>query len=87
MFKKVPYIKGSKAGKGWGSNWATPVSLQKGQGQGQKERINMADLRKQNLHSLNALRILSGEEGVELDDAISIARNRVATQKPATVSP
>ena len=85
MFKKVPYTKGSKAGKGWGSNWATPFSLQKGKGQ--KERINMADLCKQNRHSLNALRILSGEEGVELDDAITIQRNRVATQKPATVSP
>jgi hypothetical protein len=85
MFKKVPYTKGSKAGKGGGSNWATSYSLRKGQGQ--KESINMADLRKQNLHSLNALRILSGEEGVELDDAITIQRNRVATQKPATLSP
>ena len=80
-------LRQGRAGKGGGSNYSMPYSLRKGGGQGPKECVSMADQYTQNRHSLNALRILSGEEGVDLDDAISIQRNRVATQKQATLSP
>jgi len=82
MNKRVQSKHGSKAGKGGGSSWAKSYALRS-----QEKQPSIDTLLQQNRESFNAWCILAGKKEGGLTDAITIQRNRVATQKPATLSP